>query len=515
MKGPLGVVKASWFQKLKLTPLYPLFFAAYPALALVGININEVEPAVLWRPLIVLVSSTVILLVILRWITRDWHRAALLLSALIFLFFTYGHAYFYLKKVDVAGFVLGRHRYMVPLWVGIGALVVWWVIRKLRNPGSFTPILNLVSIFLLIYPSFQIVSYSLKRNETEKAALRAAQAKGGTLPLGYAPDIYYIILDAYGRADVLQEMFGYDNTPFLKSLESKGFYVAKCSQSNYGQTMLSLTSSLNLDYLDSLTNSLTANTDTRAPLRALGQYNNVRKFLASQGYNIVSFATNFPVSEWKDANYFLSPPPQGMNDFEIMLAQTSLWRAPMDMVDEPPERVSAEWYRRRTLFALDQLETTVPDIPSPKFIFAHLVIPHHPFVFGPNGEELNSIEAGVPKFEEYKVKYPDQVTYINKRILAIVDLILKNSPKLPIIIIQGDHGPAPFDVIARRMKNLNVYYFPDNTEGLYPTITPVNTFRLIFNKYFGQKYPMLEDRSLYSAYDIPYNYEEVSNDCKP
>jgi hypothetical protein len=279
--------------------------------------------------------------------------------------------------------------------------------------------------------------------------------------------------------------------------------------------MLSLTSSLNFDYLDSLTNSLTANTDTRAPLRALGQYNKVRKFLVSQGYNIVSFATNFPVSEWKDANYFLSPPPQGMNDFEIILAQTSLWRAPMDMVDEPPERISAEWYRRRTLFALDQLEKTVPDIHSPKFVFAHLVIPHHPFVFGPNGEELNSIEAGVPKFDEYKVKYPDQVTYINKRILALVDLILKTSPKPPIIMIQGDHGPAPFDVIPRRMKNLSTYYFPDNTRGLYPTITPVNTFRVIFNKYFGQHFPMLEDRSLYSAYDVPYNYEEVPNDCKP
>jgi hypothetical protein len=107
------------------------------------------------------------------------------------------------------------------------------------------------------------------------------------------------------------------------------------------------------------------------------------------------------------------------------------------------------------------------------------------------------------------------VTYINKRILAIVDLILKDSPKPPIIIIQGDHGPAPFDVIPRRMKNLNSYYFPDNTEGLYPTITPVNTFRLILNKYFGQQYPMLEDRSLYSAYDIPYNYEEIPNDCQP
>ena len=509
------MVKSSSFQKLQFIPLYPLLFAAYPALALVGININEVEPSVLWRPLIVVILSAVILLILLRWITRDWHRAGLWLSALIFLFFTYGHLYLFLKKIDIAGFVLGRHRYMVPLWLGIGALIVWWVARKLRNPQAFTPVLNLVSIFLLIYPSFQVVSYSLKRVETQSAALQAAQAKGATLPLGYAPDIYYIILDAYGRADVLQEMFGYDNSPFINSLESRGFFVAKCSQSNYGQTMLSLTSSLNFDYLDSLTSSLTANTDTRAPLRALGQYNKVRKFLSTQGYNIVSFATNFPVSEWKDANYFLSPPPQGMSDFEIMLAQTSLWRAPMDMTDEPPERASAEWYRRRTLFALEALEKTVPDIPGPKFVFAHLVIPHHPFVFGPNGEELNSIEAGVPKFEEYKVKYPDQVTYINKRILAIVDLILKNSPKPPIIVIQGDHGPAPFDVIPRRMKNLNAYYFPDNSEGLYPRITPVNTFRVILNKYFGQNYPMLEDRSLYSAYDIPYNYEEVPNDCKP
>lgn len=495
--------------------LYPLFFAAYPALALVGININEVEPAVLWRPLIILVLSAAILLIAFRLIIRDWHRAALLLSTLIFLFFTYGHLYLFLKKIDIAGFIIGRHRYMVPLWLGMGALVVWWVTRRLRNPRAFTPVLNLVSIFLLIYPSFQIVSYGIKRAETEKASLQAAQSKGATLPLGYAPDIYYIILDAYGRADVLEEMFGYDNRPFLQALEAKGFYVAKCSQSNYGQTMLSLTSSLNLNYLDALTSSLTPDSDTRAPLRALGQYNAVRKFLASQGYNIVSFATNFPVSEWKDANYFLSPPPQGMSSFEIMLSQTSLWRMPMDMVNEPPERVSAEWYRRRTLFALEALEKIVPDIHSPKFVFAHLVIPHHPFVFGPNGEELNSIEAGVPKFEEYKVKYPDQVTYINTRILSIVDLILKNSPNQPIIILQGDHGPAPFDVIARRMKNLNVYYFPDNTEGLYPTITPVNTFRVIFSKYFGQNYPMLEDRSLYSAYDIPYNYEEVPNDCKP
>jgi hypothetical protein len=509
------VTKASLFQKLRVLPLHPLFFAAYPVLALVGTNINEVEPAVLWRPLFILLLAVAVLLTLVALFARDWHRAALLLSIFLFLFFTYGHVYAYLKKIDLAGFIPGRHRYMLPLWVGMGGLVVRWVMRRLRSPAAFTPTLNLVSAFLLIYPAFQTVSYVIQRERAEKAALEAAQVKGATLPLGYAPDVYYVILDAYGRADVLQEMFGYDNTPFLQSLEERGFYVADCTQSNYGQTMLSLTSSLNFDYLDALTSSLTPDEDTRAPLRALGQYNNARKFLSSQGYNIVSFATNFPVSEWKDANYFLRPIPQGMNDFEIMLAQTSAWRAAMDMSAKPPERASAEWYRRRTLSALKQLETVVLDIPSPKFVFAHLVIPHHPFVFGPNGEALDSMEARVPTFEEYNAKYPDQVTYINKRITAIIDLILQNSPNPPVIVIQGDHGPAPFDVIERRMRILNVYYLPRDQDGLYPAITPVNTFRLIFNKYFGQDYPMLEDRSLYSAYDVPYNYEEIPNDCQP
>ena len=507
--------KSSLLQKLQALPLHPLLFAAYPVLALVGININEVEPTVLWRPLLVLVFCAVLLLIVIGLISKDWHRAALLLSIFIFLFFIYGHLYGYLKKIEIAGFIPGRHRQMLPLWLVLGTIAAWWVLRKLRNPAAWTPVLNLLSVFLLIYPTFQTVSYVIQREQTERAALAAAQAKGATLPLGYAPDIYYIILDAYGRADVLEEMFGYDNLPFLQSLESRGFYVAECAQSNYAQTMLSLTSSLNFDYLDSLTSSLTSDEDTRAPLRALGQYNNSRKFLDAQGYNIVSFATNFPVSEWKDANYFLSPIPQGMNDFEIMLAQTTAWRAPMDMTDEPPERASAEWYRRRTLSALEQMETIVPDIPSPKFVFTHLVIPHHPFVFGPNGEELNSIESGVPDFEEYKAKYPDQVTYINQRITAIIDLILQTASNPPVIVIQGDHGPAPFDVTERRMKILNAYYFPDNPEGLYPTITPVNTFRLIFSKYFGQRYPLLQDRSIYSAYDVPYNYEEVPNDCKP
>jgi hypothetical protein len=229
-------------------------------------------------------------------------------------------------------------------------LAGWWVLRKLKNPRSFAPTLNLVSIFLLIYPSFQTISYVIKREQAEKSALEAAQTQGASLPLGYAPDIYYIILDAYGRKDVLMEMFNYDNSSFPALSRIKRLLCCRMLTEQLWQTMLSLTSSLNFDYLDSLTSSLTPDADTRAPLRALGQYNNARRFLSSQGYNIVSFATNFPVSEWTDAGYFLRPPAQGMGDFEIMLAQTSALRAPLDMIQESPEQKSADWYRPQDAF---------------------------------------------------------------------------------------------------------------------------------------------------------------------
>jgi hypothetical protein len=268
-----------------------------------------------------------------------------------------------------------------------------------------------------------------------------------------------------------------------------------------------------MNYLDKLTDKLTSNTDNRAPLRALGKNNAVRNFLDAHGYNTVSFATNFPVSEWEDADYFLAPTFGGMNDFELMIMQTSAGRFFMDSFAEPPENRSAEWYRVRTLFALEQLNNDVPDIPGPKFVFAHLVIPHHPFVFGPNGEEINYINQGVPDFPEYVVGYRNHVIYINKRIEEIVSTILTKSDKPPIIIIQGDHGPASFDVIKNRMLILNAYHLPGQSQGLYESISPINTFRVILNNYFAQDFELLDDISYFSKYDGPYDYITIPNTC--
>ncbi len=53
------------------------------------------------------------------------------------------------------------------------------------------------------------------------------------------PDIYYIILDSYGRADMLKSVYGFDNSSFMNGLEQRGFFVASRSQANYPKTVLS------------------------------------------------------------------------------------------------------------------------------------------------------------------------------------------------------------------------------------------------------------------------------------
>lgn len=79
--------------------------------------------------------------------------------------------------------------------------------------------------------------------------------------------------------------------------------------------------------------------------------------------------------------------------------------------------------------------------------------------------------------------------------------LLKKTEPDPIIIIQGDTGGwHPY-----RQAIFNAYYLPDDSSNaLYPTISPVNSFRMIMNEYFGMNYPLLPDEAYYSQQDDPF-----------
>ena len=110
--------------------------------------------------------------------------------------------------------------------------------------------------------------------------------------------------------------------------------------------------------------------------------------------------------------------------------------------------------------------------------------------------------------------YAGQVAFVNSQMERIIDSILAESATTPVIIIQGDHGPdstsGRVSYVQERMTNLNAYLLPTGDAGLYPDITPVNSFRVVFNEVFGGNYELLPDRVLYSEYDTPYLFNDVT-----
>ena len=170
-------------------------------------------------------------------------------------------------------------------------------------------------------------------------------------------------------------------------------------------------------------------------------------------------------------------------------------------------------YRERTLYTLEQLDE-LSYIKEPKLVFAHLIIPHPPYVFGPNGDPVALEDIGTTKSDKEDAMYTGQAIYISSRMKEIVPMIISNSTRPPIIIIQGDHGPTVAKNLRNRMRNLSAYYLPGVNSSVYPTMTNVNTFRVIFNAYFEQNLPLLDDVSLHSTYGDPFNFRIVKNSCE-
>jgi hypothetical protein len=63
------------------------------------------------------------------------------------------------------------------------------------------------------------------------------------------------------------------------------------------------------------------------------------------------------------------------------------------------------------------------------------------------------------------------------------------------------------------MGILNAYYLPGTGQaGLYPSITPVNSFRVVFNAYFGTDLPILPDRSYIFTNQLHlYDFRDITD----
>ena len=502
--GGMRKILGKWFSR----PWYPLVFGVYPVLALLASNIGEVKFEAGWRALLIGIALAGILFVVLRLFLRDWRRAAFLALLWLALFYSYGHVFILLtaklKDLNLTLWLLG-------VWFILAVLAIVWAIKRPPMPES----LNVIAFGLAIMSLWQISS-GTQRGSAHRLAAENAPVQE-LVRTQNPPDVYYFILDSYAREDLLQKAYGYDNSGFINALEERGFYVAQCSQSNYTRTEISVGSSLNMSYLQGLDPAFIPESTKRLKLWDTLKHNAVRYNFENLGYKTVAFATGFAWSELDDVDVFYTPPPfsAGLTEFETLLLRTTLARHAQDLGWLDPDEVMGQNFRDRTLLVFDKLDD-IARMPEPTFAYIHLISPHPPFVFGPNGEHTNPADFWNEKQQYpadlYAEGYQNQLTFLNQKLLEAVDTVIAESDTPPLIVFQGDHGPwlQPRD---RHFWILNAYYLPGHTDKLFPQISPVNTFRYIFNAYFGGKYDMLPNITYFSPVPNLYDFSEVKNNC--
>jgi hypothetical protein len=484
---------------------------------LLSVNIDQINPIMAFRAMVLPLIGCTILFFLVALLTHSWQKAALVAAfwvVTVYLLFFFGYVPLYkaVEKTVIVGVNIGRHRTLLVILVALLLAGTGFIVSRRGNFGTLTALLNLVAIVVMIFPVGKIVAYKIQTSAIVAGAQSDIQPES-TVSLSEGvtpPDVYYIILDMYTREDVLQDFFSFDNSSFLDSLTEQGFYVADCSQSNYTSTQYSLGSSLNMDYLQ------TFGLDVDDPdLVSAVQQNQVMALFKQLGYRTVAFETGFSITELQNADEYFSPFASvwdglfygGINSFETMIlknsAGTLLYEAKPNMSRKYQTILDTPYiqYRERIEYTLDKLET-VASLDGPKFVFAHILAPHDPFVFDQDGNFVyretpftlnNDKEYLTPG--TYVAGYTSELQYLNQRVEEVVNAILAESDVPPVIILQGDHGAPRTRVINGDSAILNAYYFPgDGSEQLYATISPVNTFRLIFNQYYNGQFSLLEDR---------------------
>lgn len=469
------------------------------------------------RALILSIFLTLAIYILLAVAIKNPIKSSIITTLTIVLIFSYGHSYDILNGLTVFGNNLGRHRYLGIIYLAILVVVSWFVLRSKHKMINLPKFLNFIAFSLLIIPLYQIIDFQLERRqayeEIEKESnIVSDLSRSQDQP---APEIYYILTDGYPRNDFILQYMDMDNSYFLDYLESKGFFIAECSQSNYTTTSGSMAATLNMNYILNNEGERSGALPQNSKLDAMIHSNAVQAIINNLDYTIVTFDNGYPWLNWEtsdvrfdlpfelsDINFFT----KSINDFEILAVKTTVARLLLDLSIIPKlEQYNisiTDWdipgvpRRNKIFFMLDKILEIPSTIPNPKFVYFHIVFPHPPYIVDADGEFLNEEPA------DELAAYADQITFINSRLIDIIDTILEVSDPEPIIVIQSDHGASiDYEGLeidkANRLGILNAFHLPGiDADELYSTISPVNTFRLIFDRYFNGQYGLLPDNSI-------------------
>ncbi len=524
-------------RRLLELPFHPFLFAAYAIVFLWSQNVDKVRAADTVVPLLVVLGGTAVAFAA-GWLAyRSAWKSAIAVTILSFLFFSYGHLIgSSTNQAQEAATAPKNQSFWLITWAVIAVATII-AVKLVRADGRRLAFVLNVVLGVLVAMAVGTIGLDKVQARREAARLAAATAAppapGSKTPAvadtsdkSSKRDIYFIILDRYPNQQTLKENYQHDNSYFIDGLRDRGFFVASGSRGPYPKTPHSIQTTLNMEFLDALP------VESKNWQIVYDRLKNPKsaQFLKKRGYKYVLMGSGYHSlrnDKAADINIVYDPKTGPVeSEFSQVLYNSTVLSAIAQRYD-----VAALDTRRvdynRALFQYREIPR-IAQMPEATFMFAHILITHPPYVvdagcdFKPE-EELNE--------QTIAEAYVDTVECEGRKTLDLIDK-LQNVPeeRQPIIVIQGDEGPgpvgwnpntkahydwtrAPQKVLDEKFRIFNSYYMPGLEDtGLYDNISPVNSFRLIFNKYFGADLALLPDRSYIFRDELhPYEFIDVTD----
>ena len=526
------------YQKKALPFITLLLGCLSPFINLAAINTNDllvIYPDIIKYFICLFSGSILIALLIYKLLSRRLalHVVCNSISVFIVFFFMFYSLEGFLSRQQ---YIMGLHDevYQILAWACVTTFMVWGTYRftsKINSP-SLVPF---ILLFFLTIPIIKVLIYFSSISSTfHNSPLPQVTAR--IKDSNFSPNVYFFILDQHIRRDVSKTLYDADYANFINLLEDRGFYVADKALSNYDFTRASLASTFNMDY-PYLPNQ-------KSLLPGQISYETVSLF-QSQNKNVV-------VNTFKELgyNFYLADSAidfagcKGLEDFCVPgttfreLTTILIQSTVLDSLKRFFERMGYITAKKKNEYShlpFDLPELTAIEAfkhPKPLFFFSHILAPHAPFrawadcgpirkPFSLKDTNMHTPTKKDNDIDAWRLLYKNQMFCVHKKVIEGIDAIL-NVDQNAIIIIQGDHGAKsllqstlPFNKWSKSEFTesfgiLNALRLPESVHHLlHPSISPVNTFRLVFSAITTEQFDMLENKSFYVDESVQDNWKVV------
>jgi hypothetical protein len=486
---------------LKKWPFYvlllPVFFVIHGVRENFGfILIADYLPLVLFYTVL-----AIIIYLLFYLLYRKPIKAGIITFIILGFFFFYGFLQDFLKLHFPA---INRYTILLPLFL---ILLIILIILLKKSRSSFIKLNLFLNCLLLIYTVYDLSGIIIKtiNPPTDKFSIHALSRDENYSICKDCkkPDIYFLLFDEYASSLCLKNDFGYDNNQLDTFLTNKQFRIQKASSGNYNFTPFSISSILNMSYINGI-NAEYITSDDYARCNKLIRENELTNYLSLSGYDIVNYSI-FDITG--------NPSPLNQDFLPLkakLITDRTLWgRIKKDILwNIFYGKFEIKWFSENGEYVYDRNNKKIIDLVkeessrksnSPRFIYAHYSMPHPPYYYDQNGKAVEKAKLG-HAYDNDKTLYLGYVGYTNIKIQEIVNTILKNSNGEAVILVMGDHGYRNDKSMPQHvfLQNQNAVYLPDkNYTAFYDSITGVNQFRVVINTLFNQKIPLLKDSTVF------------------